>query len=105
VKLACCILQEAIGGSDPERTEGVLCEAGDVVTGEGGVALVMEDFEIGAVEAGYATFGRNPDIAVPGLEDLMDAALWKAVLGGPELVSQVGGTLRICSCSEGCDPA
>jgi len=65
VKLACRVLQEAIGGSDPEQTEGVLREAGDVVTGEGGVALVTEDFEIGAVEAGYAAFGRNPDVTVP----------------------------------------
>jgi len=86
------VLQEAAGGADPETVGGVLGEAADVVAGEGGgIGLLVEDFEVDAVEAGGSAFGCDPDIAVERLEYLMDAALGEAVFGRPRLMAEVGG--------------
>ena len=86
------VLQEAAGGADPETVGGVLGEAADVVAGEGGgIGLLIEDFEVDAVEAGGSAFGCDPDIAVERLEYLMDAALGKPVFGRPRLMAEVGG--------------
>jgi hypothetical protein len=55
---------------------------------------VIEDFEVGAVEAGCATLGCDPDVAVARLKYLVDAALGEAVFGSPGLMAEVDCTLR-----------
>jgi hypothetical protein len=57
-------LEKAIRSPNPERANRVLCDAADVIAGEGWRGLVIEDFEVDSVEPSYAAFGRNPDITV-----------------------------------------
>ena len=70
-------------------------EAADVIGGEGRGVFLIEDFEVNAIEAGYTAFGGEPDVSVAGLKYLMDAVLWKPVLGGPGLVAEVAKVLRM----------
>ena len=65
----------------------VLCEAADIVAGEGRVVFVIEGYEINSVEAGHSSFGRYPDIAVTGLKNSVNTILRKAVLCGPGLMA------------------
>ena len=83
-----CVLDEAIGGSDPERSSSVLDDAAGVAAGEGRGVFVVEDFEVDAVEAGDAVFGSYPDIAVAGLKDLVNAVLRKSILRRPGLMAE-----------------
>ena len=66
---------------------------------------MVENLEASAVEAGHAAFGCDPDITVPGLEDLMDAALRETVLRGPGLVAKVCWNLRMGRDGSGDDSA
>jgi len=87
------IFQESIGGSNPKCAASVLREAADVVGCKGGGVFLIEDFEIEAVETRDAAFGRDPDVAVPALEDLVNAVLREPVLRGPILVAKVAEIL------------
>jgi hypothetical protein len=48
---------------------------------------VVEDFEVNTIEASCTIFGCDPDVAIVGLEDLVNAILREAVFGGPRLVT------------------
>jgi hypothetical protein len=82
-----------------------LGEATDVVAGDFGSSCGIEDFEVNAIEASYASFGCNPNVTVGGLEDLMNGVLGEAVLGGPGLITQAVWSLAVSGGREGCDSA
>ncbi len=82
-KFARRVLEQTIRSPNPERSGGALCEAADVIAGEGGIGFVIEGCEIDAVETGYAAFGCYPDIAVAGLKNFMNTVLRETVLCRP----------------------
>ena len=57
VKYATFVLQEAIGGSNPQRAASVLRKTADIVGCKGCGVLLIGDLEINAVETSKAAFG------------------------------------------------
>ena len=51
------VLEETVGGCDPEWASVTLGKAADVVAGDFGSCFMVEDFEVDAIEASYAAFG------------------------------------------------
>ena len=82
-----------------------MCEATDVVAGDFGSGFGIKDFKVDAIEASDATFGCNPNVAVGGPEDLMNAVLREAVFCGPGLRSQIIRVLGVSRKRQRCDSA
>ena len=93
-KTACMVLEKAVCCADPQIAVGGLRESGGVVGREGGRVCLVEDFEVDPVESCYASFRGYPDVAVAGLEDLVNAVLRETILGGPVLVAERAEVLR-----------
>ena len=98
-EMTAAVAQQSVRSADPECTCGVFGKTGDVVTRKVRLVFAAEDGEVEAVKAREATLGCNPEIAIAGLQCLVDAVLRKAVLCGPRLMTKVqrrlcGGTRR-----------
>ena len=75
---------EAEPAPDPEAPLPVFPEGGNPAVGKLRRVAGVEDVEAGAVEAGEAGLGPEPEEVVAGLADGVDRVLGKAVVGGPE---------------------
>jgi hypothetical protein len=61
----------------------------NVIAGESGIGLLVEDSEVDTIEAGETILGRKPDVTILRLKDLVNAVLRKPVFRGPRLMTPV----------------
>ena len=75
-------------GADPQDAVAPFREVEDPVAPQRRHPLAVEHLEVGAVEAGQAVEGGEPEKAVPRLKDLADPRGGQAVAGGEDLVDE-----------------
>jgi len=71
--------------TDPQLTLGTLEQGEDPKPGEGGGIALIKVHEPDTVEPGQPPEGTQPEIAVPGDEEVVDGVLGEAFLGGETL--------------------
>jgi hypothetical protein len=88
-------LQKTISCANPKRVVSIFREAARIVACEDWIAFMVEDRELDSIETSDSSFGGDPEIAVTGLQDLVNAVLRKAVLARPCLMTKCKGAARL----------
>ena len=82
------ISQETIGGSNPKSATSIFGEAAGIIAGDSWGVLLVEDGELGTIEAGDASFGSYPEVSIARLKYLVNTVLRQTVLTRPRLMRQ-----------------
>ena len=82
--------QAAAGRTDPERTETIFEQRGDVVVAERSGVGSGEDLEAHSIEADEPLLGAEPQIPVARLQDGLDGILREPLIGLPHVVHVLG---------------